>query len=729
MDRRHIGRRLVATAAMTTLALFAAGISAAEARDPGQAGPPQAVDGLVVQDLDHGATAQQLAQSLVGGGVTISNVTYTGSNNAAGAFTDTGPGSVVGFNDGIVLGSGSVQTTASAKGVEGPNQSDNNTTRNNTPGDPDLDTLSGKTTFDAAVLQFDFVPQFSTVQFTYVFSSDEYNEFANTNFNDTFGFLINGQNCALVPGTNTPVGVNTINGGNPLGTNAQHPELFLNNDLSDGGGSINTEMDGLTVALTCNASVNAGVTNHMKLAIADASDRILDSNVFLQAGSLVSGTQISTSLSGGGQSGATITVPSGTSVTDHAMLAGTNSGTAGGTVTYTVYQGPGCSNVFANAGTKTVTNGVVPDSDPVQLNAVGDYNWIASYSGDPTHNPSATQCGDEVATVAGPTPTTLTVNPATGDFADATTVSAVLTKSSDSSPIAGKSVTLTLNGVENCTATTDATGTASCQITPGEPAGTYPLVGSFAGDANFLASTGSANFVVAHEETALSYTGDTSAVNGQPMTLSGVLTTDDPAAGTPLAGKVVTFTLGSGGSAQSCNGTTSAAGSASCTIASVSQTPGAGVPVSADFAGDSFYRPASASSRATVFPSAAGGAFVIGDLSAGAPTIGKSVNFWGAQWANNNSLSNGVGPSAMKGFANTPSSVACGGTWTTDPGNSSKPPASIPSEIFAIVASKVTKSGSTISGDVVHVVKVQVEPGYAPNPGHAGNGKITGVLC
>jgi hypothetical protein len=105
------------------------------------------------------------------------------------------------------------------------------------------------------------------------------------------------------------------------------------------------------------------------------------------------------------------------------------------------------------------------------------------------------------------------------------------------------------------------------------------------------------------------------------------------------------------------------------------------------------------------------------------------VNFWGAQWANNNSLSNGVGPSAMKGFANTPSSVACGGTWTTDPGNSSKPPASIPSEIFVIVASKVTKSGSTISGDVVHVVKVQVEPGYAPNPGHAGNGKITGVLC
>src|SRR5262249_29649326 len=392
-------------------------------------GTPVAVDGLVVQDMNHGTTAQQMAQSLVGGGVTISNVTYTGTNNAAGAFTDTGPGSVVGFNDGIVLGSGSVQTAATAKRVEAPNQSHHNTTTDHPPGDPELNTLSGKTTFDAAVVQFHFVPQFSTVQFTYVFSSDEYNEFANTNFNDTFGFLINGQNCALVPGTNTPVSVNTINGGRPFGTNAQNPNLFRNNDLNDGGGSINTEMDGLTVPLTCNASVNPGVTNHLKLAIADATDTLYDSNVFIEAGSLVSGTRIATSLSGGGQSGVAITVPAGTSVTDQATLTDANAASAGGTVTYTVYQGPGCSTVYASGGTKTVMNGVVPDSDAVPLNNAGTYNWVASYSGDAGHNSASTGCGDEVATVtAGAPATTLTVSPATGDFADATTVSAVLTK-------------------------------------------------------------------------------------------------------------------------------------------------------------------------------------------------------------------------------------------------------------------------------------------------------------
>jgi hypothetical protein len=43
-----------------------------------------------------------------------------------------------------------------------------------------------------------------------------------------------------------------------------------------------------------------------------------------------------------------------------------------------------------------------------------------------------------------------------------------------------------------------------------------------------------------------------SAVNGQPMTLSGMLTTDDPSANTPLAGKSVTFTLGSGGDGDRC---------------------------------------------------------------------------------------------------------------------------------------------------------------------------------
>jgi hypothetical protein len=56
-------------------------------------------------------------------------------------------------------------------------------------------------TFDATVLEFDFVPTFSTVQFQYVFSSEEYSDFSNTSFNDVFAFFVNGVNIAVVPGT------------------------------------------------------------------------------------------------------------------------------------------------------------------------------------------------------------------------------------------------------------------------------------------------------------------------------------------------------------------------------------------------------------------------------------------------------------------------------------------------------------------------------------------------
>jgi ABC-type transport system substrate-binding protein len=355
---------------------------------------------ISVTDLAHGTTATALASSLVGGGVTISNVSYTGAPGAAGAFS--GGSAPIGFAQGLVLGSGSVQTTAEHNGVEGPNAEDNVTTANGQPGDADLNTLSGKSTSDAAVLEFDFVPQFSTVQFQYVFSSDEYNEYANSAFNDTFGFLVNGQNCAIVPGTaSTPVGVNTINGGNPFGTNAQHPALFRNNDLDDEGGAINTEMDGLTVVLPCSAIVTPNVTNHLKLAIADAGDSSYDSNVFIEAGSLVSGTQIATSLTGGGQSGTAISVPAGTAVHDSATLSGQNVGSAGGTVSYKVYSDSNCQTLFASAGTKTVNNGSVPDSDPVTFNQGGTFHWQASYSGDALNQPGVSTCGGEVLTVTG----------------------------------------------------------------------------------------------------------------------------------------------------------------------------------------------------------------------------------------------------------------------------------------------------------------------------------------
>ncbi|MGH2401399.1 MAG: choice-of-anchor L domain-containing protein, partial [Candidatus Limnocylindria bacterium] len=237
---------------------------------------PAAATPIVTVDLTGPAEPADLVSALVGAGVTTSNVTYVGAESAAGTFSGGDP--AIGFNSGIILSSGEIA------GVVGPNADDATTTQQGTAGDTDLDTLSAVTTFDAAVLEFDFVPDADEIFFSYVFSSEEYNEYVNSAFNDVFGFFVNGTNCATVEGGD-PVTINTINNGNPLGTDATHPELYRNNDLDDGGGSIETEMDGLTVVLTCSAAVNAGGTNHMKLAIADGSDDVLDSNVFLQAGS------------------------------------------------------------------------------------------------------------------------------------------------------------------------------------------------------------------------------------------------------------------------------------------------------------------------------------------------------------------------------------------------------------------------------------------------------------
>lgn len=365
--------------------------------------------GVVVTDLSHGVTPADLANSLVGSAVTISNITYTGSPRAAGTFS--GGLNIVGFDSGIILNSGAVQTISSdppcSVGVEGPNtcfelngpDGWSNSSDFGLPGDPDLTQLSGNPTFDATILEFDFVPQYSTVQFRYVFSSEEYSDYSNTQYNDVFAFYINGVNVAVVPGTNEPVSINTINNGNDNGGDPtpHHPEFFIDNVRPSV--TIDTQMDGLTVVLTISATVIPGEPNHMKLAIADASDGVFDSAVFIQARSLISGTAIETSLTDGVQHAPMISVPQGTAVWDTAELEGVNSNTATGTVTYKVFSDENCTTLYATAGTKTVTNGQVPDSDPIVFNQVGTFYWQASYSGDDEHNPATSSCDDERVTV------------------------------------------------------------------------------------------------------------------------------------------------------------------------------------------------------------------------------------------------------------------------------------------------------------------------------------------
>jgi hypothetical protein len=222
-----------------------------------------------VTNLTQGLTPQQLVQGLVGVGVQVSNVTYTGANVAAGTFT--GGQNTIGFGTGVILSSGLAAGVVAAAGT-------NASTANGTPGDADLTAIVSNPTptqtFDAAVLEFDFVPEGELLTFQYVFGSEEYPEFVGQGVNDVFAFFLNGQNIALLPGTNVPVSIDTVN----ATTNNQ---FYVDNT----GATFAIVLDAFTTVLTIKAKVNAGMSNHIKLAIADSGDSIFDSDVFIKAGS------------------------------------------------------------------------------------------------------------------------------------------------------------------------------------------------------------------------------------------------------------------------------------------------------------------------------------------------------------------------------------------------------------------------------------------------------------
>src|SRR5207302_5452160 len=232
-------------------------------------------------------------------------------------------------------------------------------------------------------------------------------------------------------------------------------------------------------------------------------------------------------------------------------------------------------------------------------------------------------------------------------------------------------------------------------------------------------------FTVSAEESSVALASSSPLADGLPGSLAAALTEDGK---TPIPGRSISIALGTGASAQGCIASTGADGSARCAIDAVNQVLGPG-QVSAAFAGDGFYKPASTDSTVLVFAYAAGGTFVIGDGSAAA---GASVTFWADTWSTQNTLSGGQGPASFKGFANTLSSTppACGGTWTSDPGVSSgPPPAPLPGYMALVVSSSVSKSGSTVSGNITLIVIVKTDAGYAPDPLSHGTGTVVAVLC
>lgn len=195
--------------------------------------------------------ANALASAIAGSGITISNAMLsTASSTASGTFT--GAAGAIGFNNGVLLTTGTVDC------APGPN------TVSNCSG-------SGSTTS----LKFDFVSTSGNIFFNYVFASEEYNEYVGSQFNDSFQLLLNGVNIALLPGAGGPVSINNVN----AGSNAS----FYRNNSGAGSLNLDTQYDGLTTVLTASATGLVGL-NTFEFLIQDIGDTSFDSGVFVQAG-------------------------------------------------------------------------------------------------------------------------------------------------------------------------------------------------------------------------------------------------------------------------------------------------------------------------------------------------------------------------------------------------------------------------------------------------------------
>src|SRR5688572_7544368 len=118
-------------------------------------------------------TAAYLVQNvLLGTGINASNFTYNGIPIAIGFFN--GVGSNLGLDSGIIMTCGDINL------APGPNNNTSAALQSGLPGDIDLDSIMAPTlSYDACILEFDFVPMADTVKFRYVFGSDEYMEWVS----------------------------------------------------------------------------------------------------------------------------------------------------------------------------------------------------------------------------------------------------------------------------------------------------------------------------------------------------------------------------------------------------------------------------------------------------------------------------------------------------------------------------------------------------------------------
>ncbi|MES2142823.1 MAG: Hint domain-containing protein [Pseudomonadota bacterium] len=219
------------------------------------------------------ATALQMANTIMGDGITVLSATYSGASTSKAIYSNGGlsPGVVPGTT-GVIFSTGRAADFTQSSGD--PNRatgtgSDSAGVDNNTQ----FNTIAGARTYDASYIDIDFRPTGNVMTFQFVLSSEEYPEYATSQYNDVIGVWINGTHVPISIGSGTS-GITNING-------ITQPNLYRSN-LND---DFNTEMDGFTLTLSLTVPVNPGVTNSIRIGVADTSDAAYDTNLLIAADS------------------------------------------------------------------------------------------------------------------------------------------------------------------------------------------------------------------------------------------------------------------------------------------------------------------------------------------------------------------------------------------------------------------------------------------------------------
>ena len=379
---------------------------------------------------NQGATAEVVVNSIISGGLTITNATLNCPNNAYGTFTN-GETTDIGIPTGLVM------TTGNVADINAPGADFMSTDNGTNCNDPQLNNLEPLANNDCCILEFDVVPTCNELQIRFVFGSEEYPEWVSAGFNDAFGFFISGpdplggnyinDNVAVLPDGNTIVSIDNVN--------ANFNQAFYVNNAN---GTTNV-FDAFTSVLISNVSVVPCESYHFKLAIADAGDGVWDSGVFvdfLECSNALETEVASTPTSCAGADGtATVTsiggFPSYTYSwnTNPIQTTATATGLSPGVYEVTVDDSGVCTEpivetieVVADAiiPTLTINSETICEGDPVILTATpsiagGGFLWSNGATSTTINvSPNSTvnySCDYDLVGCIGTSTATVTVNP------------------------------------------------------------------------------------------------------------------------------------------------------------------------------------------------------------------------------------------------------------------------------------------------------------------------------